>query len=193
MDILDLIKSQLFSEDTLSNLAQETNAKPEQVEQLTNLAIPEMLKQLQQNASTKEGAESLSKAVDQHETDLDDLMGFFNKADQKDGDKILGHIFGEQKPQVEANLAKSTGLDMGTVISLLTKFAPMILSMLALKKKFAPQQETQKAPTQSPAGFDLGGILGDLMGGFTGQTQSKKQKEPSVLDGLKDIMGGFFK
>ena len=89
MDILDLIKSQLFSEDTLNNLAQEANAKPEQVEQLTNLAIPEILKKLQQNASTQEGAESLSKAVDQHETDLDDLMGFFNKTDQQDGDKIL--------------------------------------------------------------------------------------------------------
>lgn len=193
MDILDLIKSQLFSEDTLNNLAQEANAKPEQVEQLTNLAIPEILKKLQQNASTQEGAESLSKAVDQHETDLDDLMGFFNKTDQQDGDKILGHIFGAQKPEVEANLASSTGLDMGTVISLLTKFAPMILSMLALKKKFMPQHETQKAPTQAPGGLDLGGILGDLMGGFTGQTQSKKQQEPSVLDGLKDIMGGFFK
>lgn len=188
MDILDLIKSQLFSDDTLANLAQETNTKPEQVEQLTNLAIPEILKQIQQNAATKEGAESLSRAVDQHETDLDDLMGFFNKADQEDGNKILGHIFGEQKSSVEANLAKSTGLDIGTVISLLTKFAPMILSMLALKKKFAPKQETQ-----SPSGLDLGGILDDLMGGFKGQNQSKKQEEPSILDGLKDIMGGFFK
>ena len=186
MDLFDLIQSQLFNQNTMEELAVDTKAEPKQVEQLTKLAIPTMLEALRKNASDEEGKQSLDRALDDHQEDPSDLLGFLKGADQEDGDKILNHMFGNNREQVTNNLAKNSGLDLGTVINLLTKYAPMILSLLALSKT-----NTQKTPTtqKKKTGMDLTDILGDL----TGRTKkaTEESNDGGLLDGLKDILGGF--
>lgn len=190
MDLFDLIQSQLFNQNTMEQLAGETQAEPEKVERLTKLAIPTMLEALRNNASTEEGKQSLDRALNDHLQDPSDLMGFLRDADQNDGDKILNHMFGSNREQVTNNLANSSGLNIGSVISLLTKYAPMILSMLALSK--VNSQRQAPAPTQKtnkPSGMDLTDILGDL----TGRSKQASNQDGGLLEGLKDLVGGFLK
>ncbi len=185
MDLMDLIQSQLFSKNTITDLANETDAQPEKVEALTKLAIPTMLEALKKNASNEEGKKSLEKALDDHQEDPSNLSAFFKKADQEDGAKILNHMFGSQTETVTNNLASTSGLDLGTVMNLLTKYAPRILSALALSKVTAQKKSSQ---TKEASGFDLG----DLLGGLVSST-SKKSEEGGLLDGIKDVLGGFLK
>lgn len=185
MDIFDIITGQLFDKKVVNELATEQNEDPEKVEKLTELALPTMLEALKRNAATVEGRESLASALNKHEKDSDDidLLDFFKKADTTDGNKILGHMFGNQKEEVTNNLANQTGLDISSVIGLLTKYAPMILTMLALKNKFStPKQEVPQTSSVGK-GLDLTDILGDL----TGRAQQKTKP------GLMDIIGSFLK
>ena len=109
MDLFEMIQGQLFNKNTIDELAHEQNAEPSQVEKLTKLAIPTMLEALRKNASDEEGKASLERALEDHQDDPSDLMDFFRRADQNDGDKILNHMFGNKREDVTANLAKSSG------------------------------------------------------------------------------------
>lgn len=211
MDLFELLQGQLFNQNTLEELASETQAEPQQVEKLTKLAIPTMLEALRKNASTEEGKLSLERALDDHQQDPTDLLGFLRGADQNDGAKILNHMFGSQKDQVSESLAASSGMNLGSVIGLLTKYAPMILSLLAFSKlgkksQPAPQPKStgidigdifgqltgKKEETQSrTSGFDLNDVLGDLTG--RAQAPAQNDNEGGLMDSLKDILGGFLK
>lgn len=195
MDLFEMLTGQLFKEDTLGQLANETQAEPSQIEKLTKLALPTMLEALKNNASSREGKESLEKALTKHEKDPSDLLGFLNDADTEDGEKILGHMFGNKKEDVVQNLAKNSGMDLGTVIKLLAKYAPMILSMLAMSKMTKKQQvpAPQQAPSQTGGnGLDLDDILGDLTG--RAKTLPQQTNDGSgLMDVVKDILGGLLK
>ena len=215
MDLFELLQGQLFNKNTIEELASETHAEPTQVERLTKLAIPTMLEALQRNASTPEGRQSLETALDAHEKDPSDLLGFLRDADENDGAKILNHMFGSNKNQVTESLSATSGLDLGSVFKLLTKYAPMILSLLAFTRMTKKQQPQVQTPTQDKGGFDLKDILGDLTGGskttttqpksgfdlndvlgdLTGRakTTTQQSQDGGLMDSLKDILGGFLK
>lgn len=197
MDLFDLIQGQLFNQSTMNELSNEAHAEPEKVENFTKLAIPTMLEALRRNASNEEGKQSLDRALNDHEEDPShDLLDFFKRTDETDGDKILNHMFGQNKQQVGEKLAATSGLDLGSVFKLLVRYAPMILSMLALSRAGKEQQTTpQPAPrTQhetSGSGLDLTDVIGDL----TGRSQKRAQDASggNLLDSLGDIFGGFLK
>lgn len=95
MDLMNLIKDQLGNAGVLKQLGESIGADSTQVSKLTQLGLPAMLEGLARNAQSKEGAESLAGALDQHKDDaVDNLEGFFNKVDTQDGAKILDHVFG---------------------------------------------------------------------------------------------------
>lgn len=64
------------------------------------MSIPALLQALEKNAKSKEGAESLANALENHKDDeVEDVKGFLNKVNTDEGDKILQHILGgKNKP-----------------------------------------------------------------------------------------------
>ena len=85
MDILELLTSQLNQKGVVDTLSKSVNAKPDQVKQLANLALPTLLQAMNKNAKTEQGASSLLKALDQHADDDVDVIGnFLKKVDTKD-------------------------------------------------------------------------------------------------------------
>lgn len=216
MDLFDLIQSQLFNQNTMEHLASETQAKPSQVETLTKLALPAMLEALRKNASDEEGKMSLERALEDHQQDpTEGVLDFLRGADEQDGEKILNHMFGGNKRQVEESLAATSGLDIGSVVKLLAKYAPMILSMLALSKMGKQKQPAPRQTQQPKSGFDLKDILGDItgqsqqqrapqqkggfdlndiLGDLTGRAKTQAQQtDGGLMDSLKDVLGGFLK
>jgi hypothetical protein len=156
MDILKMITEQLSDPQVLEQLSKGTGAKPDQAQQLAKSALPAILKALQTNAATPEGAKSLDKALEAHKDDkVDDILGFLKNVDTNDGAKMLQHIFSGRKEAVQTDLAKKAGIDQDQVSALLTQLAPLVLGALGNQKKAEPGKQS-----------DLTSLLGSVIGGF---------------------------
>lgn len=169
-------------------IAEKENLDASKVASLTQLAIPEMLKALQNNVQTEEGNESLNKALEQHQPSSFNIFDIMDQSDDEDNEKILGHMFGDQKDNVIMNLSSQSGLDLGDVLNLIKKYAPLVLGALSLQKSagnilgglFGSGQKSTSSKSN-----DLGGLIGSMLG------SSNKQKD--VLGQVTDIIGGFLK
>ncbi len=136
MDLLEMLAGGLMNPNTLNKIGSKVQAKPDQVMQMAQLALPTLLTAMSRNTSTQEGAESLSRALDRHaDSKVDDFDSFFDSVDTDDGAKILSHIFSGKQQKVEVGIARSTGLDASQVAGLLSQFAPLLLGLLGQQKK----------------------------------------------------------
>lgn len=186
-------------ESSIQALGSKTgvNLDPSVISKMAILAIPLILRALSKNAESKEGKDSLSDALEQHKgksKDVKSIEDVISKADTDDGDKILGHAFGD-KDKVVDQIAAQTGLGKSDVSKVLASMAPMILEMLADKKAaegldsdgVANQTDIfrKEAEEKASSNFDitdlfpkqagakpastsggLGGILGNILGGL---------------------------
>ena len=134
-------------------------------------ALPAIIGAMANNASKPGGADSLLGALqkDHDGSILDNLGGFLGQPNTDDGDGILGHVFGNSRPQVEQNIAQKSGLDLGMIIKFLPVIAPILMGFLGKMTRQnnldagaltnSLQQEKQAAEA---SGFDFGSILGML-------------------------------
>ena len=132
-------------------------------------AVPLLVGALQREASSPAGLDSLAGALDRdHDGSvLDDISGFLGGGGSAaTGAGILGHVLGSRQNNVAASLGKSTGLDTGQILQLLTMLAPLVMGALGRAKR------------QGPAGA---GGLADLLGGATRQVD---QQAPDLMSSL---------
>lgn len=109
---------------------------------------------------------------------LDEPAKLEEKATKKDGNAILGHIFGSKK--VSRNVAKHASKKTGLGSSLMKKMLPIVASMVmaSLGKKLLGGG-SQSTPASAPA--ESGGLLTSLL---------DSDGDGSVID---DILGMAFK
>lgn len=189
MDLSNLLGSLLSEGQTLEDIARKVGANPTDVKKAATMSLPTLVEALNKNAQDEEKRASLNKALEDHSEDnVEDLQGFLNNMDLEDGQKMLGHILGGKKSQVESNISKSSGLSSGQVTGLLAMLAPILIGMLGKKKK-----EENISKDSLP---DLTGSLGNILGGGSGgglmdmaKKVLDKDQDGSFLD---DLMGGFF-
>lgn len=142
----------------IDQIASRLGVEPAVAKQAVEEGGATILTGLQRNAQSPDGASALAQALGKHggagdQIDLDNL-------DTADGDKILGHVFGDQKSAVEQKLndePKTAGIDFGKLLPML---APIVMGLLAKKQQSSPQEGTSGA-----GGPDLGGLIGGLLGG----------------------------
>ena len=86
-------------------------------------ALPMIVGAMAKNASTQEGAESLTNALakDHDGSILDNLGGFLSSTDNGPGAGILKHVFGGKRGMVEQGVSQVSGLDAGKAGALLEK------------------------------------------------------------------------
>ena len=148
--------------------------------QAARQAVPALLGGMEANAKDPEGAQSLADALGQHSPALVDGGVNLDDVDTNDGDKIVGHVFGDQRGEVVDRLgATDGGGGQGLVSKLLPMLAPIVLSYLA------GQLGGRGKTSAAPAGGDVGDLLGGLLGGVLGGGGSKGG------GGLGDLLGGL--
>lgn len=136
MDIFQMLSDISGNQEMIKKLNQSVNAEPDKLEKAVQIGIPMLMEALNRNTNTPQGAQSLAKALEQHQNDqVDDLTGFFNKVDTQDGSQILQHIFTNKNQVVQQNFSKTTGLKLDQVSSLLSTLAPLLLGILGNQKK----------------------------------------------------------
>ncbi len=200
---MELLQGQL-SEGMIDQLSQQIGADKQQTATAANGILSTILGGLNQNASTPEGADALSSALDRDHDGgiLEGLMGMLlgggapQAANPRtlNGAGILGHIFGDRTEQAATAVSRQSGLDMGTVLQLMIQFAPMVMGMLGKVKRennldpsglsSVLSGTAEQAAPQNP----LMGIAAQLL---------DKNNDGSIMDDIAgmgmNILGNMFK
>ena len=203
LDLLSLLGGMSGSKDSaLSALSGKTSASEDQITQALLQALPSMLGKMQTNAKTKEGADSLLKALDQHDLTDADIVKLIKTADMEDGVKILNHIYGDEKKtaEVQKEVAAKAGIDTKKVAMIMAAAAPVLLTTLAKTNKKA--NKTSSVSNSDGLADLIGGVMslagggsnkGGLdIGSLLGAALGSGSKKNDGLD-IGDILGALMK
>ncbi len=188
--ILDLLSGPM-GQQIISSVAGSTGQDSSKTSSVLSMGVPILMKAMQRNASTPEGAEGLMGALSKHSGLLDNLGGLLgggiDESVQQDGGKVLNHVLGDKMEGISQMIGAKTGVDAGSVGSILQSVAPLLLGFLG--------KQTQENGVSDAGGLTnmLGGLLG---GGSSNEDQSFLEKmldsdgDGSVVD---DVAGMFTK
>lgn len=198
-NLFDLLKGQL-DDNLIDNLSTKIGgADKQQTATAAQGIISTLIGGLAKNASTPEGAASLSNALerDHDGSVLDNLMGMFSgqaqpqQARALNGTGILNHILGDRQGEAIEMISQKSGLDHNKTGSLMTMLAPIVMGFLGKQKK--------------QGGLDIGGLMGMLSGTVSQQKQAgnplmdmatrflDKDGDGSALDDVAGMVGkGMF-
>ena len=168
MNLLKVLLESMFAEEAVKSLSKVTGLSSSQLKKIIPLAVPLLLRYLTSNASSKDGADSLLKALSDH-TDESSLADQILNADEKDGEKIIGHILGLDSSSAISKLSKKSGLSSSDTKKLLAMIAPALLSSLSAAVK--PKKKTAKKTDD-----DLSSLLSLLTGGKKSSSKSSEEK-----------------
>ncbi|MBE7633933.1 DUF937 domain-containing protein [Tenacibaculum finnmarkense] len=175
--ILDLLNSDL-GKSIISGVAGSTGQDTGKTSNVLTMALPVLMKAMQRNAATPEGAQGLMGALNKHDGGiLDNLGGLFDggvNADVlQDGGNILNHVLGSKQQGVEQVIGQKTGMDSGAIASILKTAAPLLMGVLG----------KQSRQNNIGSSNDLGNMLGGLLGG------NSAAKEQNFLEQILDADG----
>ncbi|WP_281497460.1 DUF937 domain-containing protein [Ornithinimicrobium sp. F0845] len=187
---------ELLSAIPVSQLAQQVGADEAEVSQAVQQVLPALVGGLSANAQQPEGAASLTNALGDH---ADTNFGDLANVNIDDGQKIVGHIFGDQREAVVNQLGGLGGGGGGLIQKLLPILAPIVLSFLAKKMggggglggaltDALGGGGGAPSPGAAPAGGGVGDLLGDLLGGALG---GQAGGQGGGMGGLDDLLGGL--
>ncbi len=207
--LLDLLSSPM-GKQLISGIAGQTGQPTDKTGSVLSMALPLLMGAMKRNASTPQGAQGLMSALSgKHDGGiLDNLGGLFgggvDQSVMDDGTGILGHILGGKQNQVQNSLSQKSGMDIGTIGTILKVAAPLIMGYLGKQTK---QQNVSDAN-------GLNSLLGGMLGGSDGGAKQQSLIESfldsdgdgSILDdvagmvlgggksgGLGGLLGGLFK
>ena len=193
MNALTQIITQQLAGNASQTIAQRFGISETTANRAVQIGVPLILAALARNANDPQGAHSLHQAINEdHDGSIfDNLMGYVSNPQSANGARILGHVFGGQKPTIENNLAQATGLDQSSASGLLETLAPLVMGAVGQaqqQEQLDPSglsnllnRQQQQAETNEPGAM---GILSSLL---------DQNKDGSAIDDLKRMAGGFFK
>jgi hypothetical protein len=208
--ILDLLNSDI-GKSLIDGTSKQLGQDKGKTTTALSAALPLILGAMKNNAKTPEGAAGLLSALGNEKhgggilDNLGSILGGGGIDDNvlQDGAGILGHVFGGKEQNVANAVSKSSGLDLGSAMSIMKVAAPLIMGYLG--------KETRQQKVADQNG--IGNLLGGLLGGESKQQQSLVESlldadgDGSVIDdvagmllgggskkksGLGGLLGGLF-
>lgn len=189
MDIMKFIEEKLEDPDIIGKLTGASNVNAKKVEKAAKLSIPAMVKGLALNTKSKEGMKSLDNVLDNHKEDnIMDIKGFLQNVNKDEGEKILVHMFGNNKDKIQSNIAKESGLQENQIANIMKQLAPLLLGILGQKSK-------NESLGSNITSVLLGNIVSGNDSGIMGTVTSLLEKDGagSIIGNVSDIAGKLFK
>lgn len=178
----------LLAQLPMGQIAQQLGVDEDTAAQATRTALPALVEGMQANAQDEERAASLASAIAQHAKRIADGQAGAEAADvpdvtqvdTDDGDRIVSHVFGDNKEQVVNQLG---GLGGGGDLfkKLLPMLAPLVMGFLAKQSLGRRSADSDTSANLQQEGDDGGGGIGDMFGGLFGGGGG---------GGLGDLLGG---
>lgn len=192
MNVISQMITQQLSGVASQQIAARLGVSESTANMAVSVAVPLILAAMARNSSNPQGAESLHQAVtnDHDGSILDNLMGYLGNPEQGNGAGILGHVLGNQRSDVENNLAQATGLDQSSAGNLMEILAPMVMGAVGKQQQqngFDPSGLANYLGEQQQQQATSPGVMGML------SSMLDSNKDGSVTDDLTKIAGSFFK
>lgn len=172
---------EILSQVPISQIAARLGTDEASARRATEAALPALLAGLTAQAADPQRAQGLASAVRaDHNANLLDDDDPVARVDPAEGDKIVGHVFGDQRGAVEQDLQGFLGGGEGGLVGkLMPMLAPLVMSYMAKKMTGGGAQGG-------------GGGLGDLLGGLLGGAKDDKGGSGATSGGgIGDILGGI--
>jgi hypothetical protein len=168
------------SQNVVSELARQLGVGENEARSAAGQLIPALARGLQNNAQSEKGLDGLLGALagGNHGNYLDNPSSLGQQSTVKDGNSILGHIFGSK--EVSRNVANYGAQQSGLSSALLKKALPILapLVMSALSKQFFGNKK-------SSGGIFGGNQNGNIFNSGVAAKQNRGMLE-SFLDADKD-------
>lgn len=185
---------QLMRSLPIDQIAGAVGADETSTRSAVSAALPALLGGLAANSQDRGGAESLLNALGKHQDGLADNFSL-DRVDTTDGEKILGHVFGNNTDGVVNQLGGLGGAQTsGLVKKLLPILAPLVLSWLAkqIGGAGAPQGGTAAPAQQRDGQMDMTSVLQDVLGGALGGATGQAPRTGGAGGSiLTDVLGGL--
>jgi hypothetical protein len=155
-------------------------------------AVPVIVAGMAANAQDKGGAKSLAGAATRH-AKRGKQFSRVDDVDTVEGDKIASNVFGSNKPAVEKEVAKASGIDPDLIAKIVPIVAPIIIAFIGnmlLKKQQEAGASGEAAEEQAASGGGIGDLLGGLLGGGGSSTSSSSSSGGGIGDLLGGLLGG---
>ena len=180
----------LLQGQDLGNLAKQVGGNDENTRNGVMAALPALLGALNKNTNTHEGAQALNNALEQHDGSvLNNLGGYLQNPDLKDGAGILNHLFGNNTQNVANAVSQSSGLDAQGSMKMLQTLAPLVLGALGQQKKENNLDAQGLNNLTSNLAANFAGE-GGIMNTITNMLDSNK--DGNVVDDVMGMVGKFF-
>ncbi|HQV56642.1 MAG TPA: DUF937 domain-containing protein [Ilumatobacteraceae bacterium] len=199
----------LINQLPLDKLSELLGVDPATAGSAASAAVPALVQGMQANARDPRGAASLAEALRQHATrgPATPTADALANVDTADGEKIVNHVFGDNKEQV-INQLGGIGGGSSLITKLLPMLAPLVMGFLAKQftaKKSAPASASGGNTAGLPSGGAAagGGLLAMLKNLFSKLFAKKSTAKaantgsaaaaPAGDDGLglDDLLGGL--
>ena len=174
MNLMDMLKDQVFNQVT-GQIGKHLGESEQATKSGLDALLPTILGGLVKQATTNDGAESLSKTLDQDDFDgglLDNLGGMLSSGNAAPASNLssglLSTIFGDKVSAVISLISKFTGMGGKSTSSLMGLALPLVMSFLGKQKR--------------SNGLDVGGLTSLLMG-------QKDHIAAALPPGIGDEMG----
>lgn len=174
----------------IDEIASKLGVEPNEARKAIEEGGATILSGLQANAKTPDGAAAIEKALGKHGAEVSGGSVDLSAVDTADGQKILGHIFGGQEHEVAKKLTdepQTAGIDFGKLLPML---APIVMGLVANAQKGKVTTADAAAP-EGAGGFDVGGLIGGLLGGGAGSAGAGHSAGGIDIGGLLGgLLGG---
>lgn len=180
----------LLQGQDLGKLAEQIGGSSESTKKGVIAALPALLGALNKNTGTQEGAQALDKALEQHDGSvLNNLGGYLQNPDLKDGAGILGHLFGSNTQSVANAVSQSSGLDAQGSMKMLQTLAPLLMGALGQQKKENNLDAQGISSLTSNLAANFAGD-GGIMNVLTNMLDA--DKDGNIMDDVAGMVGKFF-
>ena len=193
MNAITQIITQQLGGSAARTIAQRFGISETTANTAIQMAVPLILTALTRNAAQPQEAQNLHQAIatDHDGSIFDNVMGYLGNPQSANGAGILGHVFGNQRPAVENNLAQATGMDQTSASGLLETLAPLVMGSLGKAQQangldasglsnFLNVQQ-QEAQTTAPNAMS---VLSSML---------DQNKDGSSIDDLQRMAASFFR